>query len=220
MKTCSKMIQKYDMPEPRQCIWPEKHMGKHTPDLTGMLLHGYQIIKQAPSKKTNSSGIVTQWHVIDKGGHERIVKTNHLFRCQSQGIKVPNHTGKGSVDKNGKLRPEYRTVVSHWNFIFNPRTANAIASYKDMPFYDKWNPNKGGSYKTGMQWILDNLGQRPGPKHSLDIIKHDVGFMPGNLRWTLRGEQSSNRRHRTMFLLTLEQHKEALRQLGYGIHKL
>lgn len=54
-----------------------------------------------------------------------------------------------------------------------------------MPYYDGWNPNKGGSLAAGAQWIIDNLGHRPGSgkEYHLHIVDRRIGFMPGNLQW-------------------------------------
>jgi hypothetical protein len=61
-----------------------------------------------------------------------------------------------------------------------------------MPFFDAWNPNKGGSYAVATSWIIENLGKKPGLDWSLDIVKHELGFVPGNLRWATRNIQARN----------------------------
>ena len=76
---------------------------------------------------------------------------------------------------------EYTSVYNHHRAIFNPKHRNHEC-YKNMPFFDAWNPDKGGSFEAGADWIIINLGKRP-EGHSLHIIHHDVGFVPGNLEW-------------------------------------
>jgi len=69
-----------------------------------------------------------------------------------------------------------------------------------MPFFNAWNPLKGGEIWKGAQWILDNLGRKPGKGWSLDVIKHNKGFIPGNLRWVPRGNsQRRNQIHKNIF---------------------
>ena len=43
-------------------------------------------------------------------------------------------------------------------------------------------------------WILDNLGHRPTPLHTIDRIDNDKHYEPGNLRWATHSEQCYNRR--------------------------
>lgn len=41
--------------------------------------------------------------------------------------------------------------------------------------------------------FLRDVGPRPTPAHSLDRIKGDKGYEPGNVRWATRLEQNQNR---------------------------
>jgi hypothetical protein len=85
--------------------------------------------------------------------------------------------------------PEITSVRSHFYFIFG--TKNSNKNYKGMPFFDGWNPRKGGSHRAGGDWIIKNLGKRPAGC-SLNVIDHAVGFVPGNLEWTGSREQNRN----------------------------
>src|SRR6266571_8902933 len=51
----------------------------------------------------------------------------------------------------------YRTVYHHWYFVFKSQDEN----YKGMPFFDDWNPDKGGSFRAGAEWIIATIGKRP-----------------------------------------------------------
>ena len=64
-----------------------------------------------------------------------------------------------------------------------------------MPFYDKWNPDKGGSFKAAEKWIIENLGKHP-EGTTLHIIHQDIGFVPGNLEWTHPRKQSNQQMYK------------------------
>jgi hypothetical protein len=97
---------------------------------------------------------------------------------------------------------ERATVNSHWHYIFNPET-RAYKNYRGMPFFDSWNPNKGGSYQSGADWIIKNLGRRP-EGTTMHIVDHALGFVPGNLEWTFPQKQASGK----MFKIIADQRHE------------
>jgi endogenous inhibitor of DNA gyrase (YacG/DUF329 family) len=90
--------------------------------------------------------------------------------------------------KWAKKQTEYRTVHAHYVWIF--RKDGTHRTYKGMPFFDGWNPKKGGSFRAGANWILENLGRRP-KGTTLHIIDHEKGFTPNNLEWTHPRKQSN-----------------------------
>jgi len=72
-----------------------------------------------------------------------------------------------------------------------------------MPFFDAWNPDKGGSFDAGAQWIIENIGKRP-EGCSLHIVEHEKGFVPGNLEWAHPQKQSAQK----MFKIIADQRHE------------
>ncbi|MGH2508387.1 MAG: hypothetical protein ACRDHZ_13460 [Ktedonobacteraceae bacterium] len=78
--------------------------------------------------------------------------------------------------------PERNTVRCHHRLIFQLRRP----TYAGMPFFDNWNPDKGGSFNAGAQWIIENLGHRPAGNYQLHIVDRRAGFTPGNLEWVPR----------------------------------
>lgn len=50
------------------------------------------------------------------------------------------------------------------------------------------------SFIAFITWIEDNIGRRPGSEYSIDRIDNDLGYYPGNLKWSTKSEQQYNRR--------------------------
>jgi hypothetical protein len=46
----------------------------------------------------------------------------------------------------------------------------------------------------GFEKFLSHVGLRPTPKHSIDRIKNDGNYEPGNVKWSTDKEQARNRR--------------------------
>jgi hypothetical protein len=82
------------------------------------------------------------------------------------------------------------TVTHHHHWIFKSKSKRAMTNYKKMPFFDEWNPDKGGSFLAAVKWIIENLGPRP-EGSTLHVIPQTMkGFWPGNLVWAGKREQS------------------------------
>ena len=95
--------------------------------------------------------------------------------------------------------PEYKTVYKHFRNICLKKCSN----YEGMPFFDGWNPDKGGSFLIGAIWIIDNLGKRPSGT-TMHIVDHAKGFVPGNLEWTHPRRQTNQQ----MFRIIAQQRHE------------
>jgi hypothetical protein len=101
---------------------------------------------------------------------------------------------------------EHISVRTHYHLI-----RNGDQYYRGMPFYAGWNPDKGGSYGAGAEWIIANLGRRPDKTYQLHIVDRLIGFMPENLQWVHR---SKHQQEEVVAKLRLEIQK-LRRQLKY-----
>lgn len=49
-------------------------------------------------------------------------------------------------------------------------------------------------YRVFREYVLENLGEKPHPRHTIDRIDNDKGYEPGNIRWATNRLQIFNRR--------------------------
>jgi hypothetical protein len=49
-------------------------------------------------------------------------------------------------------------------------------------------------YPAFRDYIHENLGPKPTPRHSIDRIENHEGYEPGNLKWSTPPEQAQNSR--------------------------
>jgi hypothetical protein len=133
-----------------------------------------------------------------KGQKWRLSRFNYAYHCVKHGDYLQdfnNHDNRKGCPECGYIKagdthrtaeglshtPEYVTVDRHFNVILRIKNKKH-KSYRGMPFFDGWNPKKGGTFLSGAKWIIDNLGKRP-KGCSMHIVDHEKGFVPGNLEW-------------------------------------
>jgi hypothetical protein len=147
---------------------------------------------------------------INARNQDRYHKNPEYQRASTRAWKKEN------LDKVREYRQnniEYQTVYAHWELIYKPRLGHKY--YKDMPFFNEWNPKQGGSFTAGANWIIENLGRRPDKKYQLHVVDRRLGFVPGNLRWV---PQEKHRQEEMIAKLLLEnqQLKDIIKRAGIG----
>jgi hypothetical protein len=145
-------------------------------------------------------------------GSRWISRRDNALRAQ-QWYRDNIERGRVLRNEYNRRHPERKSVQNHFYCIIKQRRSN----YRGMPFFNKWNPKKGGSYQAGADWIIANLGRRP-KDSTLHIIDHEKGFVPHNLEWAHPKKQSNQQmfkiiaqqRHR---ILTLEKELDKYRKV-------
>src|SRR5882724_8534937 len=91
--------------------------------------------------------------------------------------KQPNH--------NLSRTPEYRS----WSGIIQRCTNPAKEHYEN---YGGRGITLHPAWRHDFLAFLAHVGPRPTPKHSIDRINNDLGYVPGNLKWSTITEQRKN----------------------------
>lgn len=88
--------------------------------------------------------------------------------------------------------PEYRSWRAMLNRCYDTRH-KGYHNYggRGITVYPGWRKNFAAFFA--------HVGLRPSPRHQLDRIMNDVGYAPGNVKWSLPRENINNRRN-TVFV--------------------
>jgi len=174
-----------------------------------------EILRRGPDYVRPGAPPRLRWVALDKWGDKRLVRDSTLFKGGRRGFQAAVGSGSGSYDKSGKLYPEYASIRHHLYGI------SKLSHYKDLVFFEDWNPHKGGSIVAGVRWIRKNLGPKPGPGWQLHVLKtkkHPHGFFgPGGIVW----RHKMDRHDQDLLDLIHEWPKKKLRQFVQNeIHPL
>lgn len=212
-KVFVKILQKY-----KSCNHKKPHgRSRCTPDLTGVRFGPILVLRPGKARfRQDAKNSNRPTWIIEQKGLIREVTAHHLL---SGDIASKKDMSGLVMCPNGKMSAEYSTVYMHWRMIFNPK-ANGHNRYKNMPFYEEWNPKKGGAFWKGVRWIIDSLGKRPNLKWSLDVIEHDKGFVPGNLRWARLYTQARNKRHKILGRFSVAEIRMEAKRHGYKLVRI
>lgn len=155
------------------------------------------------------------WLCLCSCGREKLVRRHDLLSGKVKSCGKCGGQG-GHIRHGLSSTPEYQTVRRHYRYIFEDFHPK-YKWYKGMPFESEWSFQTGGAIWKGARWIIDNLGPRPSNQHTMDIIKHDLGFVKGNLRWATRKEQVYNRRNTVSPEARFERISKAAESIGYKL---
>lgn len=189
---CGKMVFVPSLGREKPCIRNFGHTGHScTPDLLGEKFGEVTVIRLG-SRYIKCGNKYWTW-VVECRGREKEIRANRLISGDQKGSYL--HHGYSGSGVGGKPRPEWATVKNHHHNIFHS-SSRGHKNYKGMPFFKEWNPDCGGDLWKGAKWIIENLGERPSPNYTMDVIDHAIGFVPGNLRWASHKTQERNKQHK------------------------
>jgi hypothetical protein len=146
-------------------------------DLTDKQFNDWTVISRAPN-----AGTATCWYCRCVCGVERPVQAAHLVSSASKscGCRPANIKTHGET-RGGVLKKKYRT----WRYIRN-RCLNPDNKDADIYFgllCDEW-------------LVYENFDRDvpdpPDDSYSIDRIKNELGYQPGNVRWVTMAEQHRN----------------------------
>lgn len=159
-------------------------------------------MKKIEIKKGDIYGYLSINKEIDNIGKYRYVE------CQCECGNIKNirftHLRNGSIKscgckkslmiKNSKTTHD-KSKSSEWGIW------NGMKQRCSNPNADNYSYYGGRGIKVCDRWFnsfenfLDDIGQRPSMKHSIDRINNDGNYEPSNCRWATKSEQRKNQRH-------------------------
>lgn len=119
----------------------------------------------------------------------------HYARWRTHGNPLKSNRGLISHGDRRKSSPHFY-LYNLWHAV-RSRCKPGGKDYKHyssrgIRVYSLWERD----YPAFKRWILENIGERPSPKHSIDRMDNDGNYEPGNLRWATQRVQVFNQRGR------------------------
>jgi hypothetical protein len=158
-------------------------------DLAGQTFGRLLVLSRAESGKSWK----TRFNCVCECGSHTVVFAQSLLRgytksCGCWKIEAPHlaFTTHGMTRVDGKGVPEYRAWCHLKTRCLNQNNP-AYPRYggRGITVCDEW--------KASFESFYRDMGPRPSPRHSVERIDGNAGYLPGNCCWALPGVQAINR---------------------------
>lgn len=122
------------------------------------------------------------WECTCECGNKKVVRSQHLIKgtIASCGCLI-GITAKKRMTTHGMSKSATYNI---WTCM-RRRTTDERESYDDVKVCDRW---------SSFENFLEDMGERPSPKHQIDRIDPYGDYEPNNCRWVTRSEQMLNLR--------------------------
>jgi hypothetical protein len=130
---------------------------------------------------------INYWECHCSCGNTKISKLGDLRsgRINSCGCLRKEITKQLNKSHGKSKTAEYRTWKNMIGRCTNP-------SRPDFKYYGERGIEVYVGWVESFSAFYEHIGQKPTPKHSIDRIDNNLGYIPGNVRWATQTEQTNN----------------------------
>lgn len=119
------------------------------------------------------------------------LRSGKSARCKSC-ANVGRAFSHGQASEKNGFTHKYRAWLSMLCRT-SDKTSPRAKWYSDVPVHPEW--------KTDFASFNTDVPEPPSDEHTLDRIKGELGYVPGNVRWATKTEQARNRRSNRMLTI-------------------